>query len=481
MQKTDNTISLLSRDTSEERALIEKALNFAETAHKDELRYSGEPYIVHSLETAKNLADLKMEATVIAAGLLHDVLDQDKISLEKLEEEFGQEIAFLVEGVHKLGKLRYRGNERRAENLRKLFVAMAKDIRVLIIKLAGRLHNISTLEHVPAEKQKRIALETLEIYAPLANRLGMGKLKDSLEEKAFAFAYPEEHAKVKSLLTEKAAQTKEYLEKIYRSLQKELVKNSFLLAKVEYRAKQIYSLYKKLLRHDMDINKIHDIYAIRIIVPSVSDCYQVLGLIHGAWTPVPGKIKDYIALPKANGYQSIHTSIFTGDGKIVEIQIRTEEMHKEAEYGIASHIAYAEAGKPKTGGMLSKKLAWVKQLLDWQKNISRNANPEEFIENLKMDFFQYRVFTFTPKGDVIDLPENATPIDFAYAIHSEIGDHAFGAKVNSKMVTLDSSLKNGDIIEILTKKGSKPSRKWLDFAKTTVAKKNIRAYLGISK
>jgi len=481
MKETNDVIAYLSKGIPEDRALIEKALNFAEEAHKEELRYSGEPYITHSIETAKNLADLKMDATVIAAGLLHDVLDQNIISLEKLEKEFGPEIAFLVEGAHKLGKLKYMGDDRRAENLRKLFVAMAKDIRVLIVKLAGRLHNISTLEHVPTEKQKRVALETLEIYAPLANRLGMGKLKDALEEKAFVFAYPEEHAKVKNLLSQKAGETKEYLEKIYRSIQKELAKNNFLSAKVEYRAKQIYSLYKKLLRHDMDINKIHDLYAIRIIVPNLNDCYQALGLIHGAWTPVPGKIKDYIALPKPNGYQSIHTSIFTGDGKIVEIQIRTEEMHKEAEYGIASHIAYSEAGKPRSGGILTKKLAWVKQLLDWQKNIAEGTRSEEFLENLKMDFFQYRVFTFTPKGDVIDLPENATPIDFAYAIHSEIGDHAFGAKVNAKMVPLHSSLKNGDIVEILTKKNSKPSSKWLDFVKTAAAKKNIRTHLELSK
>ncbi len=470
--RIEEIINLLASPSEADRNMLTKAYAFAAEKHAEQKRFSGEPYFVHLYHTAKNLAELSMSAEVIAAGFLHDVLEDADVTPEALTKEFGTEITFLVEGVTKLGKLKYRGAERHAENLRKLFVAMAQDIRVLIIKLADRLHNVQTLEHVKPEKRQRIALETLQIYAPLANRLGMGNLKDALESGAFPYAYPAEYSITMELFEQKAPRAKENLEQVYTQIKEACEKQGLSDVRIDYRVKQIYSLYKKLALYDLDIDKIYDIIALRIIVPSVSDCYQILGLIHGLWKPVPGRIKDYIALPKPNGYQSIHTSVFTEGGAIAEFQIRTEDMNREAEYGIVSHIAYTEAGKPKTGGIISKKLAWVKQLLEWQKNFSES---QELMESLKTDFFQKRIFAFTPKGDVIELPESATPVDFAYAIHSDIGNHTAGAKVNGKLVTLDSPLKNGDIIEIMTSKNAKPSSKWLEFVQTALARQHIRA------
>ena len=464
-------LALFPNATPEHKALIEKAYSFAESAHSEQKRFSGEPYFVHLFHTAKILAELRMDAEVVAAGLLHDSVEDASITALQIEKEFGTEIAFMVDGVTKLGKLKYRGSDRHAENLRKLFVAMAKDIRVIIIKLADRLHNMRTLEHVKPEKQKRIALETLEIFAPLANRLGMGRLRDELESRAFEYAYPDEYLLTKTVLEEKAPARQETLEKMHGMLVKGFAEKEINNIQIDYRTKQIYSLYRKLLRNGMDIDKIHDIAALRIIVPSLSDCYQVLGIVHSLWPPVPGRIKDYIALPKPNGYQSIHTSVLAENAQIAEIQIRTSAMHEEAEYGITSHIAYTESGKQKSGGILSKKLAWVRQLIEWQKHFSSGT---EFIEGLKTDFFQNQIFCFTPKGDVIELPEHATPIDFAYAIHSDIGSHAAGCKVNGKFVSLDNELKNGDVVEIETRKNSKPSTKWLDSAKTAFARRHIR-------
>ena len=456
--------------------LITKAYAFAQNAHKDQKRFSGEPYFNHSFATAYKLAELGMDANTIVAGLLHDTIEDGAATEAVLKKEFGDEIAFLVEGVTKLGKLRYQGIERHTESLRKLFFAVAKDIRVLIIKLADRFHNVQTLGHVKKEKQNRIALETLEIYAPFANRLGMGELKGTLEDAAFPFAYPKEYKDITEQLRDRKNTKQKHLEKINRTLQKELAEHGVTDFKTDYRIKHTYSTYQKLIKKEKDIEKIYDIAALRIIIGSVEECYKTLGLIHSLWRPLPGRIKDYIAFPKPNGYQSIHTTIFTGDGDIVEIQIRTEVMHQEAEYGIAAHFAYKEGDiSASDGNSLNKRLRWVRQLSEWQKQVHES---KEFLENLRMDFFEHRVFVFTPQGDVIDLPENASPVDFAYAIHSDIGDHASGAKVNGKFTSLDTPLKNGDIVEIIVKKSSMPSSKWLQYVKTTLARKQIRSALG---
>lgn len=462
-------------DLSQEKAdLIRKAYVFAERAHQNQKRFSGEPYIVHPLHVAKTLAELQADPDTVIAGLLHDTMEDANISAEEIRQEFGENIAFLVEGVSKLGALKYHGMKKHAESLRKVFVAMATDIRVVIIKLADRLHNIRTLQYVPKRKRQRIALETLEIYAPLANRLGMGKLKGLLEDAAFPYVYPKEYEQVMQLRKTRGQESIQRLEKVYRKLKVKMAEEGINEVKVEYRIKYLYSLYQKLLRYDMDIDKIFDISALRVIVPEMSDCYRVLGLIHSTWRPVPGRLKDYIANPKPNGYQSIHTSIFIGDRYIAEIQIRSQEMHHEAEYGVASHIIYDESGKPQNGGELEKKLAWISDLINWQKDVSHSGH---FLKALKSDFIQNRIFVFTPKGDVVELPVGATPIDFAYAIHSDIGHRAVAARVNNKFVGLSHKLVNNDLVEIETKKSGHPSYRWLSFVKTQTAKRHIRAYL----
>ena len=485
MTDVKEIIELINSPNKKDIALITKAYNFSEKAHEGQKRMTGDPYFVHAFSTGKNLATFGMDAPTIAAGLLHDTIEDAEVPPETIEKEFGKEVLFMVEGVTKLGKLKYRGVERHVESLRKLFIATASDVRVLIIKLADRLHNVQTLHgHTNPEKQKRIALETLEIFAPLANRLGMWKLKSELEDAAFPYVYPEEYKKVKELLKQRSKIDQKYLEKTHRSLQKELAKQGIQgnIIQTGHRVKSLYSLYQKLLKHDMDMDQIYDIIALRVIVQNVEDCYRVLGIIHGAWTPLPGRVKDYIATSKPNGYKSLHTTIFTGNGGIVEVQIRTEEMHKEAEYGIASHISYKEGRNffnkkkavKKKGVGLNKKLGWIQQLIEWQKNVSESG---EYLKDLKMDFFNDQVFVFTPDGDVIDLPEGSTPIDFAYAVHSDIGDHVSGAEMNGKFVSLGTKLENGAIVEIQTKKGSHPSPKWLDYAKTTLALRRIRAAL----
>jgi GTP pyrophosphokinase len=460
--------------SEQDHALVSKAYLYAEKAHEGQKRYSGDPYFTHVSAVGLSLAELGMDAHTISAGLLHDVMEDVHVPGEVFEKEFDKDIRFLVEGVTKLGKLKYRGAERHVESLRKFFIASSKDVRVIIIKLADRLHNVSTLKHVPKEKQQRIALETLEIYAPIANRLSMGRIKGALEDYSFPFAYPEEYEHVHKLLKERSKENEKRLEKVYRDIHAELANNGIKDVRGQFRIKRTYSLYKKLKRHDMDINKIYDISAIRVLVPSVDDCYRALGVIHGRYRPLPGRIKDYIAFPKPNGYQSLHTTIFTGDGGIVEIQLRTVEMDKEAAYGIAAHFTYKEGIARKQGEHINKKLDWVNQISELNKQIGES---DEYLNNLKMDFFEDRVFLFTPHGDVIDLPQNATPIDFAYAIHSDIGDHCAGAKVNHKYVSLDTPLRNADIVDIETKKNAKPSEKWLDYAKTTLARRHIRNYL----
>jgi GTP pyrophosphokinase len=506
----DILAELVQKD-EESQALVTLAYSFAEHAHRDQKRYSGEPYFLHSAQVGYSLAQIGMDAATVAAGLLHDTIEDVGTTEAEVQEKFGEEVLSLVDGVTKLGKLRYRGMERHTESLRKLFAATAKDIRVLIIKLLDRLHNAQTLEHVPAHKRKRIAMETLEIYAPIADRLGMGIIKKELEDAAFPYAYPREYEKVRELLKERKSENEKRLEKAERVIKRELAQAGILSFHTEARVKGVYSLFRKLERKDWDITKIHDILALRLLVPSVADCYTVLGIVHSQWRPVPGKIKDYIAFPKPNGYQSIHTTIYTGDGGTLEIQVRTDNMNREAKFGIASHFSYKEATGYDSSSQGSG-MAWVRQFIpkgNGKKVAAPKSNVQRIISTqnapsvptwvhdlataqeasaagvemdaIKLDFFSHRVFVFTPKGDVIDLPMNATPIDFAYSVHSEIGNHMAGAKVNGKMVSLETELHNGDIVEIITRDKSKPSRKWYDMAKTTVAKKHIRAALGEAK
>lgn len=466
-------ISFLRSKSEKDRALVERAYGAACKAHDGQRRFSGEPYFIHVYETAKKLAEIGMDAPTVAAGFLHDSVEDGLVSEEDMMRDFGEEVLFLVRGVTKLGKLRYQGLERHAESLRKLFIATAQDVRVLIIRLADRLHNAQTLSgHPSEEKRKRIAVETLEVFVPLADRLGMGKIRGELEDAAFPYTHPKEYKEVHELLKQRKALDEGYLKKIHHSLQKKLADAGIQRAHIDYRAKHMYSLYRKLERKKMDSDKIYDIVALRLIVPTIADCYSALGVIHNAWRPLPGRIKDYIAVPKPNGYQSLHTTIFTGDGGIAEIQIRTPEMHEESEFGIASHLAYKGRPISAQNNPMKREPQWISQLLDWQKNVSES---KEFLSELKMDFFKHRVFVFTPKGDVIDLPDESSVVDFAYAIHTDIGNHMSGAKVNKKMMSLDTKLHNMDIVEILTRKDAKPSIKWLKCARTTLARKHIRA------
>lgn len=465
-------ISLLKHPSKEDTALIEKAYTFAERAHEGQKRYSGIPYFVHVAHVGKNLAAVNVDAATVSAGLLHDVIEDAGVKPETLEREFGKDVSALVQGVTKMSKLRYHGVERHVESLRKFFIAMSKDIRVLLIKLADRLHNIQTLEFVPEASQKRIALETLEIHARLADRFGISKWKSILEDAAFPYAFPKEYKQALSIIKNKRVADEKYAEKIHHSLQKELAEHGLKAARVDYRVKNLYSFWKKLARKEMDATKIYDILAMRIVVKTVEECYRALGIIHAHWRPVPGRIKDYIAAPKPNGYRSLHTSIFRGDGGIVEIQILTEEMFTEAQYGIAAHLFYKETGG--SSGMVDNNTAWVKELTRWQKEVARS---DEFLEHLHMDFFNNRVFVFTPNGDVIDLPEGSSTIDLAYAIHSDIGDHMSGAWIDDKLVPIETKLKNGNVVEIDTKESAHPKRKWLNYIKTSFARHHIQAYL----
>jgi GTP diphosphokinase / guanosine-3',5'-bis(diphosphate) 3'-diphosphatase len=467
----NDIISLIPNIKVREKALITKAYSFAEKAHAGTLRKNGDPYFVHAVFTAQNLAELEMEPVVIAAGLLHDVIEDTSVTEEELKNEFGEEILNLVEGVSKLGKVRYKGIERNVENLRKFFISVAKDIRVLIIKLADRLHNIETLEYVRPDKQKRIALETLEIYAPLANRLSMGKLKGRLEDAAFKYAFPKEYGEVEKLLIEKKDANIKHLIDVKNKIEEKIISSKIKNFSIDYRQKHLYSLWKKLQKYHMDIDKIYDIIALRVMVKSVTDCYHILGLIHGEWTPVPNRIKDYIATPKMNGYQSLHTTIFTGTGGIVEIQIRTHKMHEKAENGMAAHFIYKEKDEARK----EKQLQWIDQLRTLDENGEKD--PSKFLKSIKMDFFNDRVFIFTPRGDIIDLPVESSVIDFAYAIHTDIGNHVQGAKINGKNSTLGTKLNTHDIVEIQTNKNAHPTSKWLNYAKTGLARKHINNYL----
>ncbi len=473
--------------TSQRKNLILKAYNFAYQAHIGQKRFSGEDYIQHSLETAKILAEIGMGARTISAALLHDVPEDTSVTLEEIKKNFGEEIAKIVDGVTKLGKLRLRGTKKELylENLRKMFFAMAEDIRVIIIKLADRLHNMRTLEYVKEEKRQRIAQETMEIYAPIANRLGIGGIKGELEDLAFKYLDPANYEYVKELEEKNYKEAEKYINQAIKELQIELKNAGIKVKEIYGRAKHLYRLFLKLQKYDMDISRIYDLAAVRIIVPEVADCYEALGIVHKKYRPMVGRIKDYISLPKPNGYQSIHTTVFGPEGKIIEVQIRTQKMHDEAEFGIAAHWIYSEKenrGWKKLffGGKKTKipleEISWVNQLRDWQNEIGRDD--AEFVEGLKIDFFKNHIFAFTPKGDIIDLPEEATPIDFAYAIHSEIGDKTIGAKVDGKIVSLDYQIRNGQVVEIITSKDRKgPNSDWLNFVKTSLAKSHIKRSL----
>ena len=460
--------------------VVKRAYALSKKLHESQKRKTGEPYFNHAVATAENIAEWGLDEASIAAGLLHDTVEDTDYSLEQLRADFGDEIAFLVDGVTKIGKIRYRGVERQVENLRKMILALSQDIRVIIIKLADRLHNMQTLAALPPQKQKRIALETMEIYSPIAYRLGMQRISGELEDLAFPFIYPQEYRWLLSHVKEKYEERERYTEKVKPIITEALRKAGIEVISIDSRAKRYSSLYKKLLRYDMDVDKIYDLVALRIVVKNIENCYAALGIVHNLWPPLPNRIKDYIALPKPNGYRSIHTTVFCVDNRITEVQIRTQEMHDEAEIGIAAHWAYEQAKQSKA--YLEKKsisadkkeLQWVQQLRNWQKEFN---TPEEFIESLKIDFFKDRIFAITPKGEVIDLPAGATPIDFAYQIHTDVGNACTGAKVNGKITALDHKLHSGDIVEVLTQKNKKPSESWLEFVKTANARNHIKAAL----
>jgi len=452
-----------------DQKMVEQAYEFAAEAHRGQKRSTGDDYIEHCLQTAKTLIELKLPLSMIIAGLLHDVPEDTKRTLEEIKNQFGGDIAKMVEGITKLSRIKYRGIDRYIENLRKMFVAMAQDIRVVIIKFADRLHNLQTLYALPADKQKRIALETLEIYAPIANRLGIGELQAKLEDAAFKYAYPDEFIKTEQLIKNNFPLKKKTLNNMIRKIKNKLDKESIKYYDIYGRTKHYYSFYRKYLKYNRDIKQIYDLVAMRIVVENVADCYATLGAIHNLWKPIRGRIKDYIAQPKPNGYQSLHTAVFGDDQEIVEIQIRTKKMHEQAELGIAGHWLYKESQK-----VSKKEIEWVTELADWLKSVKDN---DQFLEEAKIDVFQNRIFVFTPQGDVIDLPDGATPIDFAYHIHTEIGNKCAQAMVNTEIVPLERKLKNGDVVQIITDKNRKgPNPEWKKFVKTRTALQHIESF-----
>ena len=516
MTTVKEIVGAMQEHSPEDEALIQKAYDFAEKAYAPHRRYSGEPYFIHPSAVARHLASLGMDPPTIVAGLLHDTIEDADVTGDEIEKEFGSEVRFLVEGVTKLGKHQYRGAERHAESLRRLLVATSADVRVLIIKLTDRYHNMTTLEHVPVHKQKRIAIETLEIFAPLADRLGMGRLKKELEDLSFPAIDADAYNHALEVRKLKSKETEVGLVRVQKELQHALARKGIKDFRTEIRMKGLWSLHQKLKRKDDDITKIHDIAALRVIVSTIDDCYATLGLVHTMWRPLPGEFKDYIAFPKPNGYQSLHTTVLTTEAGIVEIQIRTKDMHQKAQFGIASHMSYKQIGdKTKKLEKQAQKNAferlsfpWIRDLVPALLHLPKRAEsvptPDhtskkapkhrvgptwlaeladahgiddesaEFVEGMKRDFFSYRVFVFTPRGDVIDLPTQSTPVDFAYAIHSGLGDHMAGVKVNGKLVTYDTKLRNGDIVEILERASAHPTPKWIDYARTSIARRHIR-------
>ncbi len=460
-----------------EADLINKALDFATKAHAGQKRNSGEDFINHPIRAAIILGKIFPDACTIAATLLHDITEDTSTTKEELEKEFGQEIADLVDGVTKLGHVRLRNSkdEFYLENLRKMFIATSKDIRVILIKLADRLHNMSTIQYLPPEKQIKVATETLEMYGPLAGRLGIGTWKGELQDLSFAVVDPKAYETTKEMLDEELKSREQNLKDIQKQIGSLLRRSGIKFNEIEGRVKHVYSLYLKLKKYENDASKIYDIVAVRIITKSVTDCYSILGVIHQHFKSVPGRVKDYIAIPKPNGYQSLHTTVFDKTGKIFEIQIRTDLMHEEAERGIAAHWFYTEKNK-KSASLPGHQTSWIKELRSWQEETA--SNPDEFIESLEIDFFRDRIFVLTPKGDVKDLPFGASVIDFAFSVHTDLGYHMMGAKINGKMRKITETLKQGDVVEILkSKKPAVISRDWLEAAKTSGARHKIRHYL----
>jgi GTP pyrophosphokinase len=453
-------------------SLLSKAYYFANSAHSEQKRISGEPFIQHTLAVSRILAELELDLETLVAGLLHDVVEDTQVTLQQIEKEFSAEVALLVDGVTKLSRLEYKSKEeRQAENLRKMFLAMAKDIRVILIKLADRLHNLRTLKYQPESKQKEIADETLEIFAPLAHRLGIYRLKWEMEDLAFHYKNPDKYSELRNQIASTRHKREEYIQEAIAAL-KDKIDAVGIKASIQGRPKHFYGIYSKMIRQQKDLSEIYDVLAVRIIVDSVRNCYASLGTVHTLWKPIPGQFNDYIAMPKSNMYQSLHTTVVGPGGEPLEIQIRTKEMHRTAEYGIAAHWRYKEGGQTDTG--FDEKLAWLRQLLEWQYDL-RDAR--EFMESLKIDLFADTVFVFTPKGDVLEFPTGSVPIDFAYQVHTQVGHRCTGAKVNGRIVTLDYKLKNGDIVEIITsKQATGPSRDWLNIVKTSQAKSRIRQW-----
>jgi GTP pyrophosphokinase len=454
-------------------SLIERAYEFAVKAHKGQTRKSGDPYFIHPAHVAGIIADLKLDTASVCAGLLHDCVEDTLATIDDLEREFGEEVAFLVDGVTKLSQINFTSREdRQAENFRKMVVAMARDIRVLLVKLCDRLDNMRTLQFMKPEAQDRIARETMEIYAPLANRLGIARMKSELEDLSFQYVEPDAYADLVEKVKKTAPEREKYITEVCKILSQKLAKQGFA-AEVTGRAKHLYSIYRKMHSQQSDFDKVYDVIAFRCVVESVADCYACLGVIHSQWTPVPGRFKDYVALPKPNMYQSLHTTVIGPGSERVEIQIRTHEMHRVAEQGIAAHWKYKE----RSGGIDPRDAArfgWLRQLMEFQKELK---DPAEFLESVKVDLFQDEVYVFTPKGDVRVFPRGSTPIDFAYAIHSQVGDHCSGSRVNGSIVPLRYKLRNGDVVEVMTKPDQTPSKDWLDFVVSGRARSRIRTFL----
>lgn len=461
--------------SQEEKDMILRAFKYAQEAHLGQKRKSGEDYITHPLRVAEILFEWNLDAPTIISALLHDVVEDTDFTIEKIKEDFGKEIATLVEGVTKLRKIVRTGDledPTHAASLKKMFFAMAEDIRVIIIKLADRLHNISTMEFMAPEDQQRISMETLEIYAPIAERLGMGNLKGDLEDLAFKYAQPEEYNWLIRQIQDKRANRKKYIDEIMPEVKKRVLLAGIKVINIDSRVKHLYSLYRKLLKYDRDPNRVYDLVAMRIIVPDIKSCYETMGIIHKHYKPLPGLIKDYISFPKPTGYQSLHTTVFCEGGKLVEIQIRTPEMHDYADKGIAAHWLYSESGKKDVFKTNPKEVQWIIEL----RNFLRGVMTGETLDQVKSDFLKSRIFVFTPQGQIKDLPRGATPIDFAYSVHAGLGNRVKGARVNEKMVPIDYELKNGEVVDIIRGKNPKPSRDWLRFVKTNEAKRKIRSW-----
>ncbi|HET9791449.1 MAG TPA: bifunctional (p)ppGpp synthetase/guanosine-3',5'-bis(diphosphate) 3'-pyrophosphohydrolase [Candidatus Angelobacter sp.] len=454
--------------------IIRKAYEFSLKHHQGQTRASGEPYLIHPLEVALVLADMKLDSTAIAAGLLHDAIEDTDVTHEDIRREFGDQVVHIVEGVTKIDKIDFASREeRQAENVRKMVLAMVDDIRVVLIKLADRLHNMRTLQHLPEERRQNVAKETLEIYAPLAHRLGMGKVRGELEDLSFRYVDPIGYEQVHEAVETRRKSGEAFLARIIKVLQQKLRENG-VEARVDSRIKRLYSIHQKLLRQRINVDQVYDLLAVRIITKSIKDCYTVLGAIHQMWRPVPGRIKDFIAMPRPNLYQSLHTTVITEDGHQFEVQIRTEEMHKMAEEGIAAHWKYKD-GSP-VSAKDEQRLSWLRQVVEWQQDVK---DPSEFLSSLKVDLYPEEVYCFTPMGKVVILPRDASAIDFAYSVHTEVGHTCVGAKVNGRIVPLRNKLRNGDVVEIMTQPGHNPSRDWLGFAKSTRARNKIRHWLNI--